>query len=687
MTKASLLIFQMFFLPVLLSAKPQDYVAGRVLDEDGHELQGVTVEVIAKDSVVQVIKTGPTGQFALRHLPKTSFYLRFSDDYHLGEEIRGHLPSNLIIHLRKSMQAESTSVNTMAFDIEPTSIDSMTENVKVEAAWNRWIDNDDLTAVNTMQVGSYYTIHFDLAGIDYSRLANSSNTVSAVPDESLSSLLKDPKARQRMVVVKPFVETSAASISFGREGALPYMIDLDKIRKTAENLKQIDDRQDLRAISAVLAAVQIPIIVHAETPGCAQIGLAIWDGALRHPLDILRTAVDVTTGNSTSAFACGTDSSIKPLSSGIVQTLLSTSNVPKADAGLFFFEFATTTGEIVNTAMFIGPDYQVLSWQPTQALTSLLFSDDASSVGRQIQAARCKRLDSCVENFGPIAKMFSDVLFSDKNIDGEKAATAARKALEQLTARVGNAPTILMRFTDREGNTRPLPFGLLKLGPKLLGDASTILQPLPIPRYDADSVCISNWKNFIPSSLGGDDIVPDNYLQIKDSPTFPVLRKWSQLRDYLNETNHPTSQGEGLLLVAHHGAGFIRFEPTSSDFFYANDIKHDYAPGSVAVIGACSTAALTPLNKDLPFVTALNKHGIDAMIVAPFEVSAPLASRFAIHFFESVAAAREKHETPNLSELFEMARLATRRELSMAPFLDELAEFSLLGNANIKLCQ
>jgi hypothetical protein len=114
---------------------------------------------------------------------------------------------------------------------------------------------------------------------------------------------------------------------------------------------------------------------------------------------------------------------------------------------------------------------------------------------------------------------------------------------------------------------------------------------------------------------------------------------------------------------------------------------HRFAPGSVAVLAACSVGDVSAQSSGAGLLETLNKLGIDAAIVSPFAVRGPVGARFAFHFADEVIKARDAREAATLVQLFERATEETRKDTKIASEKNGVYEFVLAGNGGLRLCR
>ena len=320
------------------------------------------------------------------------------------------------------------------------------------------------------------------------------------------------------------------------------------------------------------------------------------------------------------------------------------------------------------------------SRESSQKACAVRFCGGESTITSKLRALR----RSTVEDIGKVSTEFTDLVFDDNNPGGKKQANQALDMLRKSA--LGHA--IMFRFTDNRGNTKPFPFGLIKISPtSRLGDIATVIEPLPSAHFTDDKDCFDDWTEIIPTSLGNE--VPPFFLQANPHPPTPLERNWAGLKAYFAGTGS-SAKGEGLVLLSHHENGVLFFDPAhkdeSGESLQASMIKRKYHRGSVAVLSSCATSSLTSLNESLPLISQLGQNGIDAIVSAPFEITAAIAARFAENFGFAVATAKATHQSRTFRELFQAARKLTKGESLVSSWKGELAEFLIMGADQLKMC-
>ena len=343
-------------------------IKGEVVDEQGKPIPDAEVALVLDTKGLKKVHTASDGTFVFSNFPQVnlplSYHLRVSSKGYMPQELRFSPGSSIKIGLTREL---IPNINDLFGSIEGTSgsidrvmdIIGMAEQEKHETnpIWNRWVeDTDAASVVESLTVGRTYTIHFDLAGIEYKLLGAPNTTI--VANSRLTKMLAAGKLTH--VLVKPFLENDAARFVFDEGHARLYRVSLDKLRRAHEIAGLLEDATDMFSYSDSLAAVAVPITIHADHAGCARVGFVLWDSELNHPLDVVRTSLSL--GPDRASSACGVGNSVQTLSTGIAETLLGSQASSKVEAGLFVFEFSgEAKDDIKNTAFFVGPDSSVLS--------------------------------------------------------------------------------------------------------------------------------------------------------------------------------------------------------------------------------------------------------------------------------------------------------------------------------------
>jgi hypothetical protein len=145
---------------------------------------------------------------------------------------------------------------------------------------------------------------------------------------------------------------------------------------------------------------------------------------------------------------------------------------------------------------------------------------------------------------------------------------------------------------------------------------------------------------------------------------------------------------EGLVLLAHHGAGVI----ADRDDKWAIQIKPEgitrgFVPGSLAVLAACSVGTMGENQTDnLLLLNKLNRNKMTAAIVSTFKVPSTVAELFLKAIGETLQNGRTA-DTP-LYQVFVETKKRYRELAANRPSDLPLVEvFMLVGDGDTKVCK
>jgi hypothetical protein len=540
--------------------------------------------------------------------------------------------------------------------------------------WNSWIqDKRSEKAVSNVEVGvgnrvNLYNLNFDLAAYNYSTLRNAPGTASVVVDEGFRLELDRYTGDQATIHVKPILGGRGLEFVAVGEESRPVDIDLTRLRTPPTDWVQEDP---LPIISKKVRAAQVQIRVKATQPGCASIGLSIWNEERDRPIDYLIRHISV--GGDPNDPACVGRDTTKPLRGSLISLAALDPDQP-VDAALHIFEMDDQVGT-KSYAVFAARGKPVLSWVLARQLST--YVTESNGLLDRLAVARSS------SDYGVLARELRRVLFRGE--PGQGNADAALAALQELT-RPPKRPNVFIRLADVNGRNLFLPLGLTEIDAgRVLGASANVTQPLQRETYTAGGGCIGAWKMVLPENLG--TAVGGNYLTPVRSPMANRTSSWPEFESYLGQSTGAATAPEGLLLLAHQAGGRLWFVPNTESSFLSQDILHRFAPGSVAVLAACSVGDVSAQSSGAGLLETLNKLGIDAAIVSPFAVRGPVGARFAFHFADEVIKARDAREAATLVQLFERATEETRKDTKIASEKNGVYEFVLAGNGGLRLCR
>lgn len=109
-------------------------------------------------------------------------------------------------------------------------------------------------------------------------------------------------------------------------------------------------------------------------------------------------------------------------------------------------------------------------------------------------------------------------------------------------------------------------------------------------------------------------------------------------------------------------------------------------PGSIAIISAC--AAGSPKGNNRAVLDDLNKNGVDALIVSPFQIRADYGKWLALNFTKVIRDPDNIKKQATLLELFDQATALTAKEFPNDYMFDDMGlEFLIVGDPTIRLCK
>jgi len=649
-------------------------LSGLVVDSDGNPLADVEISIEPGGGSNSPVIAKPDGTFRLTDV--------LPGEYRLTASLEGFFTRGIGV----TAGVGSTTPIKLQLDALP----------RAKPSWNSWAtevrpSGEQEPPASTFVTGHSYRVTFDLASIDYRELLEDP-TLSAAPDRELRDLLAAKPSLT--LLAQPFLQ-GGVTLAPGQSGQVQRVeVDLDKMRRPAKYLADLSaaDLQALPQLSEQMKAARLDVVVHADQPGRPLVGMALWDARTRQPLDFLTFPMTIVDPASLASSAA---SPIERQQSGI-RALLSTPNSITADAGIGIFE--VEGGANVVTFIRHREDRDVTwTWRPGRSIGEFVSEDGSGQFGlvRQLEQVHCPSPSppACREDYSQVARFFSTIVFSSPDAQGQSDAQSAKAELENLVDSRSSPPFALVatRFHDAHDAVRPIPLGLLGLsGNRLLGNVAYLTQPLPAERPVTATACIRDFATIIPPTLGlGDDCERthfDRLLRPVAPPANPFVSSFPALERFFSDPT-PVAPPQGVLLLAHHSDGFISFNPRFSPALPAEAMTRRYTPGSAAILIGCAVGGLMPLNHTLPLISTLNNHGIDAMIFSPFSVNAELGSRLAVHFAAEVEAARRSATETSLVELYQRALDDTRGDPAVKTFRGELAEFSISGSGNLKLCR
>jgi len=337
-------------------------------------------------------------------------------------------------------------------------------------------------------------------------------------------------------------------------------------------------------------------------------------------------------------------------------------------------------------------DPGVYAWQLASVLSTYVSKPD--QLPQLIQEAHQAIMTGAKTKYPyeEVARELALKIFSGKNeYDREQAAKGRAAFLDAVESTAD--PVVVVRFVSAYGTTSFIPFGLIAArgNSPVVSKRFTVVQPLPQVRQMTTN-CVDAWNLARPKLLqgvGGEalkqlattagTILPESFHVLPDHPS---LTKYLLGKDTIGPEH-----GEGLILLAHHDKGYLRYNDTDRPARIAKEyIERQFQPGSVAVIAACTTVGNADETSGI--VNRLVSQKVDTLIVSPFAVDAQFGTHFALEFEKQVVAERARKRGTSIRTLFEQATAnVTAAFEDQSLHRDMALEFMLVGDADLRLCK
>lgn len=482
-------------------------------------------------------------------------------------------------------------------------------------------------------------------------------------------------------------------------------------------------------------AVQIPILVSDTPMACAYITLSIWDEALRKPLDSLIIPIQIHTDSAPNGGCKAAYRGDKIVGGFDSLVSLKTSASETLPVGLHAFVLENPAGvkrSFAVVAVHDGPKPRIYGWE-TDSVLSDVFTQPHGLVeliegARAVFAAGKSTPEQLAHAYAIAATVLREKIFSARHDQGPSAKDAhdAFMALQDLVSKSNTPLIVYSRFTAPGRGGADLYYAPLRLfsapGADFLTKDVELIQPLPFERSSGAS-CISNWTLIgspavaeDTSDTAKDDM--DKMLQLKSEWISEIISDPVRLVNYFKGIDSSTTSAtapagaaittpntaataaprspatplndgpaQGLLVLAHHDKDKGLWFATQDKPVIVDTISRQFPIGSVAVLGACSTAGPGAADS---LIRRLNEHQVDGMIASAFSVDTEYAIRFAYELTQLLQDAYANHQTPTMAELFSKAFAATGLgyEKENHGFRQQIGlEFMLMGNPDLRLCK
>jgi hypothetical protein len=487
-----------------------------------------------------------------------------------------------------------------------------------------------------------------------------------------------------------------------------------------------------RSIAAGLTD-KIKVIVKDGASGCAFVALSVWDESLGMSLDSLLVPVTIADGQDVPDCSSG-EQGKQGLRNGL-EALLASSHTSAAKSGgdsraaLQVFEgiFAGIRRSFAVFASSLNGKGWIGGWEMGQRLSDVVGNQTALT-SLILQAREDLRGPQKATAYAIAARSLASRIFSADDAvpqSGQRAEDALSK-LKQLTASAAAPLTLTARFTQPETSDSVIFFLPLRLlaapGAGFTDQDFNEVQPLTY-RRSSSTVCINHWTLIRPPETDGVNpavgaAAPDPMSKrpwlgapvtsIADmrayfaaqpavSPPSPTVEAANTVTNTVNSiaAGPPTpkvavsTNAEGVILLAHHGANGISFE-NERDVLAVSDIRRTFPPGSAAILAACSVT--NPTSND-HLVTRLNRRQFDAIVASPFPVDTEYAEDLVHRLIDVLDAAYKQNEPLTLTEIFHRAVASAAPASAPGPddpdravYRQEGLEFVIAGDPSLRIC-
>jgi hypothetical protein len=553
--------------------------------------------------------------------------------------------------------------------------------------WNSWMGKHGLQA-EELEVGQAYDVNLDLSRYQYlPRSAPAGLTFTAEIKKQ-----RELGRKKLTLVVRTILSGQALEFRPGVREDFAVEVDVEKLAPpTDDQLNEdsliwkayLDRRITLDQISELFRAAQISVPLVAKRKGCSQVAFSIWNETGRVPLDHVVYSVSVA---EPDACGIGSHATVTAGFSTLLESLPNP-NFPATptDAAIHIFELPGRHATDKALAILVdgaptakNEPVSVYRWGLRESLSKYM-SDPAKFLVRILEARRIK-------DYSRAARELQSKLFTSPYPNEGEIALAA---FQRIVRDTKNSPRILARITSLERNPVYVPLSILSVkdGP-LSGRQITVIHQSPIAPSVAQPPCVRPWTFAVPTNLGkhqGPVILEPDSTWIENRRHRTVANLQSYL-DAQEPPETPSRDGEGLLLLAHQGNGYIWYDEEEGDRLGISDLKRTFAPGSVAVLSACAVAK--PDGDNDAWLNTLNSLGIHTIFASPFPVDLEYGVQLSRAFIRSVRVAQEGQRSPTVASLFAQASDEAAKNLTNKNISPDIRhEFVLIGDHDVQLCK
>jgi hypothetical protein len=703
------------------------FIAGRVLDLDGHPFEDAEVSLYKGDSkdFIWQTATDELGSFSFNNLTPGTYSVKAEPKTFKAKTI-GQIrvtnePSKPIV-VRFSPEDRSPGVvgcPTCTVFVPPD-IPTTTADLG-DPVWNFWMESPPPAtgpqgglqiAYNSIypKVNSNAQLAIDLSAVAYDGFdrATYSRKSDTAFTKRLATLAGDTVTLD--IIINPDPLYFAAP---SRKDILRVMpVDLKKLRASQRQGVSLfaSPRYMMRFLGEASANYSYGVTAFPlrilNRRGWAPVNIEVWNHDTNTPL------------TEATAFFCvigaeGDECGPKPPTSAVVDTLSGVDLAGRGtvpDAALHISDRGNGLVGLFRCNASFCPDHDYHRWEVGQG-SAWLISKLTKTLN--LLASQEAFAQSHPDQIGPIESeyitagraIFDDVFYSEQDDPALLTVVSEMQALasegHRRIARAMAPPTLFARIIPSSSELLVVPWSLMVVPPNNsqsiagpLGTAVEIESPLPLQSYLASTSCISDWALLIPPQRTSDsDDALSAVFTARDNfePWIPRFNKScpscvnddpSKFGNWLTG-NVPASGKTGIIVVSHHStdgntdAYYMDVDANGSigPAAYAN-VSRKFSDPSFAVLDACGTGK--PASSE--FIHQFNRGGIYSIVSTTIDVNPEMAGKFLNLFLTHLA-----DQAADNDRSIGRAQWLAVRDLSKQ-FGSRAFVFSLSGNSAVKAC-
>lgn len=455
----------------------------------------------------------------------------------------------------------------------------------------------------------------------------------------------------------------------------------------------------------------IPFLVTSNARGCIRIVVSVWNEEKTTALDAIAVAIPVAGSRETAN--CDLSNTKSP--SGI--EIISMADVVDVYGGaptvntdnrvaIHAFQIGKSDAASFVVAVLRENDKSLVSgWRLQSSITSAFGtgSNFQSSVehDRAKLATNTRADQGKLQILGPLygeaSTYIKKKLFSATSKHDIPGLTADQTFIEiKRMIETSNQTLVSAQFfiLGADGSDR------LFLPLEILGAPSSpvfnrqfeLVTPLSISSPPKQTSCIRNWNVIAAQSVGADvEKIGKPYDQTYSSIVDREPTRW-RARTITSKAGAQqlfeaadASSAEGLIILSHYGRQSLKIE-NNEPALEVEDLLREFAPGSVAFIAACNTAAPEEAKA---LISKLHSKNIGTIVASPLSVPVPYATVLTNSLLDVLDDAYRAGDERTMRELYTAAtKHATDYYQQINNYGDGFMHFEylLIGNENAQLC-